>query len=411
MDKLNAPDRIHRWIVSSLIAGVLFLCSATPALAWCAYPGDPECPAQEPPTPDAGTDVTDTVRFVVDDTVCPAGKVINLHDRLFIQLRSFAECLGLHVDWSNRERHADIYGPERPDIPARAVHVRFRPGSALAEQYNPFDRVSDPKAGPRSYWDMGYLHPIIVDDRMMLPFRFVTDVWNRNVQWVENPNGDGVNEVRVQTYKPAEPIGIINALQYVRVNRAGRFEVMGQTWAAMPSAIRWVQEMVRTSNATVDRLRREFATGAPTIAFDKGRVEIPTEFGSVHVYAYHQVYWFHDGKMLDDYVKSLENTDFVKKIATDLVAGAGGLLTKIPVAAALLPYYGAASVVYHSTEAVLKHFNHQRHKTCVTDASSAWYDKSRMFHGFTVGFVYGAAVVDGLGFQCRTEYTDDVITP
>jgi hypothetical protein len=398
----NVP--VIRRLLLICMALLLLLGSAPPALAWCAYPGDPECPAQEEELPPGVTDVTATVRFIKDRTVCDMPKVVERYNRLYIQLRSFASCLGLKVDWDEQGQFARIWGSISPD---RHGHLILRPNDPIVEDRERVDTFHRPTGQERlrEHWDLEKLEPIIVENRMMIPFRFITDYWDLKVDWVANPDGDGLNEVRVTELDRAIAVEVDDALKYISIGADGRFTVSHPyAWQALPAARRWVEWAVLVGNGEIDALRSDYGAGVPRANPALGRVEITSEWGSVHLYRAHRVLWFHDGSALESYVKSLQDETSVQKLVGIVVGG--GLAAKLPLVGAIAPYVTVGVATYKAVDAIVKHLDYQRHETCKNTAASIWYTKTGSFKGYTVGFVYGQD-----GFRCLTAYTADAIAP
>lgn len=389
-----------RRIVSSVMALLLLLVSAPHALAWCSYPGDPECPPVKAPLPYGVTDVTGTIRFLKDGTQCETSQVVQRYDRLYIQLRFFASCLGLKVEWDEQGRFARIWGSISPD---RYGHLILRPNNPIVEDRERVDMFHRPtgKERLREQWDLGDLMPIIVDDRMMIPFRFITDYWDLKVDWVPNPRGNGVNEVRVTELDRAVPVEVEKALEDVTITKDGRLQIASKTtWSALPAARRWTERMVLVTNYQIGQLRTKYGTGSPSVNLAKGRVEIATSFGTVHVYRDHHVLWFDQGGGLDKYITALNNETLLDKLMA-FVPSAGAAAIDLLAGTTITPYVALAFPVGKGIESVADFLNQQRHEYCKNDAMSLWSTKTGSFDGYRVGFRYGIE-----GFRCLAEFTD-----
>jgi hypothetical protein len=280
------------------------------ASADCGYDNYPGCdgPQRE--------DVVNTTNVTVDGRNCNVDHIFLYMGRTYLPLRSFSECLGLHVEWfpagyNGYDSVAQISGARY--LMSDTFIANFKP---TAEDYKMWVDYGD---GGHNEFKMD-VPPFIYDNRTYVPFRFVTDLMNVKVEWIPRQEGvnHGLNQVRVSRNHVAEPIGQWDTIaNYVGYSNSSGFYMLSQPsggWPVYPAVLLETQISLQLYNEVADK-------GGVEMDWNGFRVREQGRYGPIdHLGGVATVIWIKDEEALIDYKTHLVRDGEVNTV-TGLIAG------------------------------------------------------------------------------------------
>jgi hypothetical protein len=279
-------------------------------------------------------------RLKVDGRTCNAGPILWKYDRIYVQLRAFADCLGGQVDWLPQP-----YGV------ASVVFNGFGK-TPVTLDFKPL--IESPTMSMQEYADqhpirfnMGAYAPFIwSDDHTYLPFRYLTDAADYKTVFTAGTGGEP-HEVNVYRQDHAVPEdGYVVNPSHVIVNKdwINPFQLASEPtggWPFMPATLRMLQSEMLQANWAIQDMQQDPQTRIDmTMNTEKVLIDVRAHntINPSHVtfYGPHFIRWFDDFGQVEDFKKDLKIAahvgDGLKTAGGTIGTGGAAWLLGAPVA-------------------------------------------------------------------------------
>jgi hypothetical protein len=285
----------------------------------------PEDPACQETTRE---DVTYSTIVTVDGRDCAVAPIVVVDGRTTLPLRAFSECLGLNVHWFAADNGWDGTAVISGAIGSfgRQFAAYFRP---QAEDFT--TKVTEALPQRTMYYRLD-VAPYLLNDRTMVPFRFVTDAANVSVEWIQG-NESRPNEVRVNTREMAQPVDQWEAAaQHVGYSDADGFYLKGEPaggWDIYPSTLRHV----RYGLELYSRIVKDRKGAGTHLDLDPFRVRVYDEYGLIDYRGPVVIRWMTDEE------RSIRYGEHVNR-NRKLISGGAGVVSGV-----LTLFFGAKKAI------------------------------------------------------------------